>query len=237
LETGKILELYDKYERKNAFIPGYTRIDLDNVVRMIDPLGKHSYIAYSKLSDENADATIKHEIEYFSTLNQEFEWKYYTHDEPNNQKQLLHDQGFEIDEDEAIMVLDLTSATKLEKQSNGKIDIRKITDPKLLGDVVKVESAVWDEDFGQCIANMEYQLTNNPDYISVYIGYVDNIPASSAWVNFPPKSPFASLWGGSTLKEYRKQGVYTELLATRMEEAKRRGYTYLTIDAGKIADP
>jgi hypothetical protein len=74
-----------------------------------------------------------------------------------------------------------------------------------------------------------------PDYLSVYLAYVDEQPACAGWVYFHPGSQFASLKGGSTLPEYRQRGLYTTVLAVRVQEAIRRGYRFLTIEAGPMS--
>jgi predicted acetyltransferase len=63
------------------------------------------------------------------------------------------------------------------------------------------------------------------------------VPACSAWIRFHPPTQFASLWGGSTLPAYRKHGLYTAVLAVRAQEARRRGYRFLTIDASPMSRP
>jgi GNAT superfamily N-acetyltransferase len=50
-------------------------------------------------------------------------------------------------------------------------------------------------------------------------------------IDFPRNNPFASIWGGSTLPDYRGRGLYSALIAARLQEAEKRGYQYLTVDA------
>ncbi len=80
-------------------------------------------------------------------------------------------------------------------------------------------------------------LANYPDQISVYVVYVDEKPASTAWIYFPKHSQFASLWGGASLSGYRRQGLYTSLLAARAQEAKARRVRFLTVDASPMSRP
>ncbi|MCA9986957.1 MAG: GNAT family N-acetyltransferase, partial [Anaerolineales bacterium] len=54
---------------------------------------------------------------------------------------------------------------------------------------------------------------------------------------YPAGSQFASLWGGSTIERYRRQGLYTALLAARAQEARGRGVRYLTVDASPMSRP
>jgi hypothetical protein len=73
--------------------------------------------------------------------------------------------------------------------------------------------------------------------MSVYVAYIDELPVSAAWIYFPKNSQFASLWGGSTVSGFRKQGLYTALLAVRVQEAKARQVRYLTVDASDMSRP
>ena len=67
--------------------------------------------------------------------------------------------------------------------------------------------------------------------------YLDGQPASAGWTYFPQHSQFASLWGGSTIREHRNQGLYTALLAVRLQEAVSRQVSYLTVDASPMSQP
>ncbi|HAL16298.1 MAG TPA: hypothetical protein DCP32_05975 [Anaerolineaceae bacterium] len=70
------------------------------------------------------------------------------------------------------------------------------------------------------------------NYLSIYVAYVADTPASAGWIYYPPGSEFASLWGGSTIPAMRNTGLYTAVLSARVQEAVRRGRRYLVIDAG-----
>ncbi len=67
-----------------------------------------------------------------------------------------------------------------------------------------------------------------PDSVSIYVVYVDDQPVTSAWIIFNGSSPFAGIWGGSTIEAFRGNGYYSLLLNKRIEEAKSRGVKYLT---------
>jgi hypothetical protein len=116
-------------------------------------------------------------------------------------------------------------------------NVRRITDPEKLADVVSIERQVWNEDFSSLGEFLGESLRSYPDQMSVYVAYVDGLPASAAWVYFPKHSQFASLWGGSTVGGFRKQGLYTALLAVRAQEARSHGVRYLTVDASPMSRP
>jgi GNAT superfamily N-acetyltransferase len=83
--------------------------------------------------------------------------------------------------------------------------------------------------------HLRSQYEYNPAWISLYVAYVNGVPASTAWANYPENSPFASLYGGSTRDAYRSAGLYTALVAVRAQEAKARGYDYLSVDCSPMS--
>jgi hypothetical protein len=76
-----------------------------------------------------------------------------------------------------------------------------------------------------------------PQFLSVYVAYVDDQPACAGWAYFSPRGRFADLWGGSTVPEHRQRGLYTAVLALRVQEAQRRGYSFLTVDTSPMSRP
>ena len=62
-------------------------------------------------------------------------------------------------------------------------------------------------------------------------------PVCAARVEFLPGTEFAGLWGGGTLPQWRRRGIYRALVRYRAELAARRGYKYLTVDASEDSRP
>ena len=236
METREMLRLYDLHERRKASIPGFTRMESPTVLRMVDPTGEFHHIAWSGLDEESAERAIDAELEFFAARGEGFEWKLYSHDRPADLKERLAAKGFEIGEDEAIMALDLAGYAFPEPVLAG-FEIRRIRESAALEDVARISRQVWGEDQRSFLEGIAGQLRDSPEYISLYVAYAGGEPVSSARINFPEGSPFASLWGGATLEAWRRRGIYSALLATRLREAAGRGYAYVTIDAGPMSRP
>jgi GNAT superfamily N-acetyltransferase len=77
----------------------------------------------------------------------------------------------------------------------------------------------------------------DPDGISVYAAFADGTAVSVGWMRYRNGDAFGSLWGGSTLAEYRGQGIYSALVAERAKEARRRGGRWLTVDCSAMIRP
>ena len=193
-------------------------------------------VLYSQLTEANVDDVVREQVSYFESIGQDFEWKVYDYDRPSDLKERLESSGFIIEEAEAIMVLDLEETSQILWQPVSP-NVQRITNPDNLADVLTIHEQVWEEDASSLVQYLQQTLINYPEQMSVYVAYVNQQPASAAWVYFPKQSQFASLWGGSTISGFRKQGFYTSLLAVRAQEAKARKRRYLTVDASPMSRP
>jgi hypothetical protein len=193
-------------------------------------------VIFSHLDKANVEDVILEQVRHFSSLGQDFEWKVYGHDRPSDLKERLGAHGFIVGEAEALLVLDLKEAPEILWQPVIH-KLKRIKDPEETADILSIEQQVWKDDFFALGDYLREALANYPDQMSVYIAYVDGKLASTAWIYFPKHSQFASLWGGASLSKYRKQGLYTALLAVRAQEARSRQVRYLIVDASPMSQP
>lgn len=231
-----ILALYEEEQRRNVHFWTTRTEQTPDVVRLVALDEGEGAVIYSRLDALNADRVIQEQVAYFEGLGQDFEWKVYSHDTPPDLRERLIAHGFECEEPETIMALDIETVPTAPLEPVAA-DIRRLVNPGQIDQVVRILSAVWEEDesfLGQMLAD---ELTHNGDYLSIYLAYVDGVPASTAWIRFHEGGQFAGLWGGSSLEAYRGRGLYTALLAVRIQEARGRGVRYLTIDASPMSRP
>src|SRR5205823_5221619 len=113
------------------------------------------------------------QIAYFESLGHEFEWKVFSHDRPSDMVERLRLRGFDIDEPEAIVVLDIdaASATLFEPTPA----VRRARDPAEVPERIRGEMRV------------------SPETLSVYVAEYDGAVVAHGWARFPPLSKFASL--------------------------------------------
>jgi len=232
LDLTDLLALYDRHERFEASFPDLRREELAHLVRQVGLFGNAGAVIYSDLGAATADAAIEAQMAHFQSIGQAFEWKVYAHDQPPDLVARLAAHGFEIDEHEAILVLDVHSvpAVLLAPTPN----VKRVQQLDELRDVAAIRQRVRGD---QVVERLARELRDVPEYLSVYVAYVENAPAACGWIRFPKTSPFASLWGGATLPELRKRGLYTALLAARVHEASARGWRFVTVDARSMSRP
>ena len=237
MDPEEILAAYDQQQRVAYEYPDMRKEILPHVTRHLRPAPGLSLILHSRLDKSNADQVIQEQIADFTQLKLPFTWKVYRHDQPPDLGERLAAAGFEPDSDppDAIMVLDLQETPGSLLGSN-PIQVRKLTQPDELEDVIRVEQQVWGGNFDWIRARMGSHLAV-PGYLSVFVAYQAGQPACTGWTYYNLKGQFAGLWGGSTVPGHRRRGLYTALVATRAQEARRRGMRFLTLDASPMSQP
>lgn len=235
MNKNNLLVRYDKDLRLRINYPEARKEITRDVVRIIRKAPGMNVVSFTFANEFKLHQVIHQEVEYLSPLDQPFTWKVYDHDLLPNLKEELLTHGFTSDDDPAaVMVLDVKNTPALLSQPI-EADIRRIDTLDGLKDIIHVLDNVW----GGHNTWVNDRLGNHlqvPGYLSVYAAYVDDQPASIAWTYFP-RGSFATLFAGSTIAEYRKQGLYTSLLATRLKEIRERGFRFAVVEAGSMSKP
>jgi len=241
MTLADVRALYDRHQRLETSDPNVRLITSDRTVRLLAPSIQRGVVIHSRLTAADADVVIAAEVAFFQSqpMITSLEWKVFDYDAPADLLERLHAQGFISEPADAICVLELATMPDRLRQPITH-DIRQITDPTALEDVIAVQAVVWGADNewisnGWLRATLTDSLTSAPDSIGVYVAYVDGMPACSAWIDYGTTSPFSGLWGGSTVEAYRGRGLYTDMLAIRAQTALARGVGYLTIDASPMS--
>ncbi|MCT2537535.1 GNAT family N-acetyltransferase [Aquibacillus koreensis] len=234
MEKQKLLDLFHQELRVEANVQGYIKEETDHVIRYMSELGERNFILSSNLNEHNAKQVINHEALYFKELNRELEWKVYSYDQPENIKELLQDEGFILEVPEALMVLDIK---QYNLTSSNDVIVTEITDKQGIDDIVALEDKIWNDSHSELGERLWRDKQNNPNSIFLYGIYKDEQLVSAAWMYLERNASFASLWGGSTLPEYRRKGYYQALIQARAAKALEYGYPFLTVDASKMSKP
>ncbi|HSL42724.1 MAG TPA: hypothetical protein VK897_04780 [Anaerolineales bacterium] len=235
MNKNNLLVRYDKDLRLRIMYPEARKEITRDVVRIIRNAPGMNVVSFTFANERNLHRVIHNEVEYLLPLQQPFTWKVYDHDLLPSLKDELVSHGFAADDDPAaVMVLDVKNAPASLSQPV-TADIRRIDTAEGLKDIIHVLDKVWGGHNSWVNDRLGIHL-QIPGYLSVYAAYVDNQPASIAWTYFP-QGQFATLFAGSTVPEYRKQGLYTSLLATRINEIRERGYRFAVVEAGSMSKP
>jgi GNAT superfamily N-acetyltransferase len=235
--SADLRALYDREVRRELTPPDGVRSVTPRLVRIVHPPPRMSYIAHSDLAGLDAaavGAVIDGEIAHFGRHGGPFEWTLFGHDAPSDLIVHLGARGFDIDEPEEVMTLDLTGTlTSLVGRRHPAV---REVGVEGLPAVQALSERVWKRDFSGLYKRLEHHLSL-PGYLRMFVAEVEGVTASVAWIYLHPGIRFAGLYGGSTLAAYRGRGLYSALLAARVAVAREAGYRFLTVDAGPMSRP
>ncbi|SFE20125.1 hypothetical protein SAMN04487969_101610 [Paenibacillus algorifonticola] len=238
MNREQLLALFTKEQRIDIAFPGYRRETDGGVIRQIalENDSEGGFILYTELNEDNVDEAIAAQLAYFRELGQSFEWKVYSDDKPRNLKERLLAHGFDIGEEEAMMVIQLAEGHEL-LQCEISPAIRPVTDAAGIDALVVLEEAVWGVSHIEHGERLKQDLQDEQIGLRIYAAYAGDKMVSAAWMYLHEGTSFASIWGGSTLAEYRGKGYYTALLAVRAQAAWQAGFRLMTVDASPMSRP
>jgi GNAT superfamily N-acetyltransferase len=202
--------------------------------RVVRAIGPDNCIVFSNIAGADADAEIAEQAAFLRAAGGVVEWKVYGHDLPAGLGRRLCAAGFEPGEAETLMALDLAEGLPAGPMPAG-IEIRRVVDIAGLEDLLAVSGAAFGRNDGWKVELFGPRL-GDPT-LGLYVAYAGERPVSGARLELPPGRSFAALWGGGTLPGYRGRGIYRSLVAIRAQQALRRHYRYLSVDARETSRP
>jgi len=234
MNKKNILVRYDKDLRLRIIYPEAQKEITNDVVRFARQAPGRNFVTFTFANEQGLDRVIDSSLAHFAPMDQPFTWKVYEHDRLPSLKSKLEAHGFNSDGGDPVMVLELNNAS-VDKPIPATAEIRRITTGDGLKDVVSVLDQVYGGNNDWVYDRLGLHLAI-PGYLSLYAAYTKGKPASIAWTCFP-HGHFATLFGGTTLAEYRGRGMYTSLLLTRLKEIRERGYRFAVVETGPMSRP
>ncbi|PJJ72238.1 acetyltransferase (GNAT) family protein [Diaminobutyricimonas aerilata] len=182
------------------------------------------------------DALIARQREHFAARGLPVEWKTYGYDRPHDLTERLRAAGFVPEEQETLLVAPTATLAGLPTEVDGVV-FRETTDAADLAAIGRLHTEVWNADWSWIADDLAGRIVAGADRIRILLAEADGMLVSAAWLVMRPAAPFAGLWGGSTLPEWRRRGIYRALVARRARIAAERGYWYLQVDASEMSRP
>ena len=238
MDDATILRLLD-FERQTVADTGVTLERTPCVVRAIGLESSWNGIVYSRFSPSETERVINAEIQYFTQLNRDFEWKVYSHDEPADLLSQLRKHDFRIGEEESLMFRDLRELppTLMAPPPEG-ITVSPVRNEQSIADFLSLESAMWSREPSK---TSEHLLLAPIDPLQRNLGFVaysDGKPIGFGRVTASLHSQFSGLWGGSVLPDFRGRGAYRALLSARIQHVLQYdSIRYLRVDALPTSRP
>ena len=221
--------------------PEHETVDADGPLRRRTTTGRPGFITYRDLAGLDGaelDALIARQCAHFDALGIPVEWKYHGWDEPADLPQRLVAAGFEPEDPEALVIGEAAEVAIAPRLPDG-IELRRITERHDLERLAALEDRVWDApgEHQWIPENFPARMASTTDPLGVVVAEADGEMISGAWMKLHIGTSFVSLWGGSTLEEWRGRGVYRAVVARRAQLALAQGFRFVQVDCSPDSRP
>ncbi|MET7708397.1 GNAT family N-acetyltransferase [Micromonospora sp. NPDC005413] len=221
-------------------VPAGVTVERDGPLVRIFGLDAGGFLTYRNLAGLTGDALddlIARQVQLFRERGESVEWKLNEHDEPADLADRLRAAGFVAEDRETVVigpVAPLAAALPVVREG---VRLREVTSRADLERIAAMEEEVWQEDRSHLIGGLAKEIDADPHSITVVVAEAGETVVSAGWVRFPANTGFATLWGGSTLPQWRRKGIYRALVTYRARLADQRDRTLLQVDASEDSRP
>jgi GNAT superfamily N-acetyltransferase len=236
-----VLAAYDNSRGRVGRLPAGAEATVDGPVVRITGFAGGGFVGYRDLGGlhgDELDALIARQVAVFAERGERFEWKLHAHDQPADLADHLLAAGFVPEETETVVIAPVAAVAGSPRLPDG-VTLRELTERADFERIAEMEAAVWGdpESHGWLADMLESERAVDPGALAVFGAEADGLMVCAAWIRFEGNTPFATLWGGGTLPEWRGRGIYRATVAHRARLAQERGYDYLQVDASDDSRP
>ncbi len=242
-DAAELLAAYDAQVRDRVPdpLPSGVTVERDGpLVRFLGLAGR-GFVVYRDLGQlEGADLSelITRQVQVFAERGERFEWKLHGHDRPRDLPRRLRAAGFVPEDTETIVIAAVADIAGEARLPEG-VSLREVTSRADFERIAALEQAVWgDEDQQSWLVEMlESERAVDPESITIVVAEAGTTVVCAGWIRFERDTEFATLWGGATLPQWRRRGIYRATVAYRANLAARHGFRYLETDASDASRP
>jgi GNAT superfamily N-acetyltransferase len=190
------------------------------------------YRDLGRIEGSALDELIARQVAFFAERGDRFEWKYYGHDLPADLPRRLLAAGFVPEDTETVVIASVDEIASDPKLPEG-VTLREVTERADFERIAGLEAAVWgEEEQDSWLPDMlESERKADPDSLTITVAEAGDAVVCAAWIRYVSGTEFGTLWGGATLPEWRRRGIYRATVAYRANLAAARGCRYLETDA------
>jgi GNAT superfamily N-acetyltransferase len=182
------------------------------------------------------DELIARQVSFFAQRGERFEWKYYGHDLPPELPERLLAAGFVCEPTETVVIARVADIAAEPRLPEG-VSLREVTARADFERIAAMESRVWGDEHGWLPDMLESEREVDPDSLTIVVAEAGDTVVCAAWIRYAQATEFAALFGGATLAEWRRRGIYRATVAYRANLAQQRGFRYLETDASDDSRP
>lgn len=239
--ADEFLTAYDAQLRTDAETPSASRVDRLGPLRLVTFGGGRGFITYADLAGADA-ATIRvwvaEALTYFRDQPEitRVEWKTRGHDVAPGLHESLKENGFVADEPESIMIGE-TRLLAVDSLPPEGVSLRRVSSETDVRAMCVMESIAFGDDDSEETAQALLRRLGLDDGMELWVAEAAGQVISAGRLEPVAGTQFAGLWGGATLPQWRRRGVYRALTAARARSALSLGKTLLHSDSTEFSRP
>jgi GNAT superfamily N-acetyltransferase len=242
LDARTLLSAYDAQLRPDVPdpLPPGTTVERDGPLVRVRGLGRGGFLTYATLgglAGAELDALIVRQRDHFAALGEPVEWKLHGHDQPADLPERLRAAGFVPESLETVLIGAAAGLAAAMPVLPDGVRLREVGGRADLERIAEMETAVWGDDRSWHIDSLGKELAADPQALTIVVAEAGDEVVSAGWVRYMAGTGFATLWGGSTLPQWRQRGIYRALVTHRARLAHSRGFTLLQVDASEDSRP
>jgi GNAT superfamily N-acetyltransferase len=227
-------------------LPPGVMVDRDGPLVRVTGSDRRGFVTYRSLDGVDGselDALIARQRDFYAARGEAIEWKLHGHDAPADLPDRLRAAGFEPEDEETVVIGLAAPLAAVSPSLPQGVRLRDVSERTDLDRIAAMEEAVWGEDRSHLADALEKELAVDPSGTTVVLaeaGFSEmdlGTVVSAGWVRYVRGTLFATLWGGSTLPQWRRRGIYRALVGYRAWLAASRGFDYLQVDASDDSRP
>jgi ribosomal protein S18 acetylase RimI-like enzyme len=187
------------------------------------------------LGDDPGHA-IARQVDFFAKRHERVEWKTYSYDEPMDLTDRLTSAGFVAESPETLLLGEVSGLIHDVDLPPG-VQTRAVTSDADLARIDELMVAIWGPN--RVEGSLAREMQANPDALDVVVveESVEGPVLCAGWLRYSIGTDFASMWGGSTLPEWRRKGLYRATVTHRARLARDRGYQFMRLDTSPDSRP
>lgn len=221
-------------------VPAGVTVERDGPLVRILGLNEGGFLTYRDLgglAGTELDELIVRQRDLFARRGEQVEWKLNGHDEPADLVDRLRAVGFEPQERETVVIGPVAPLAAVLPVVPEGIRLREVTARADLDRIAAMKSDVSGDDRSWLANGLEREIAADPQSLTVVVAEAEGTLVSAGWIRYVPGTSFATLWGGSTLPQWRRRGIYRALVTYRARLAGARERTLLQVDASDDSRP